>query len=72
MHVDISVQLDNAVKKTTAYPPDREVDVDSRLGFSPTVSVENQSVLAVGRRLVQDGPIAALNFASPTHPGGGS
>jgi uncharacterized protein (TIGR02452 family) len=71
VHVDISAQLDAAVKQTTAYPPDREVEADASLGLSPTIAVENETVLNVGRRLAGNGPIAALNFASATHPGGG-
>jgi uncharacterized protein (TIGR02452 family) len=70
VHVDISSQLDNAVKETTEYPPNCEVDVDPRLGFSPRISVENQSVITVGCRLARDGSIAALNFASSSLPGG--
>ena len=42
--VDISAQLDAAVKQTTAYPPDREVEVDPALGLSPTIVVENDTV----------------------------
>jgi len=71
VRVDFRVKLDHAVKNTTEYPPDRGVEVDPRLGVSPRISVENQTVLDVGRRLVRDGPVAALNFASPTSPGGG-
>lgn len=69
--VDISAQLKHAVGKTKAYPPDREVDVNPGLGLSPTVSVENQSIMHVAQRLAAAGPIAALNFASSTSPGGG-
>jgi uncharacterized protein (TIGR02452 family) len=71
VQVDISRQLGNAVTKTREYPPDVEVDADPKMGFSPWISVENESVMRVGRRLARDGPIAALNFASSTSPGGG-
>lgn len=69
--VDIKAPLAEAVEKTTSYPQDREVKVEPALGFTPSIAVENETVMAAGRRLVRDGPVAALNFASPTSPGGG-
>lgn len=69
--VDISQPLAHAVKSTTEYPPDRDVETAYSRGFSPRISVENESVLRVGSRLAKDGPVAALNFASSTSPGGG-
>lgn len=67
----MSAHLDNAVRNTTEYPPDRGPDVDLSLNLSQRTSVENQTILEAGRRLAADGPIAGLNFASATSPGGG-
>ncbi|MEV6601749.1 TIGR02452 family protein [Actinoplanes sp. NPDC051346] len=40
-------------------------------GAGPAVSVTGESTLAATRRLAEDGDVAALNFASAKHPGGG-
>jgi len=69
--VDLSASLGAAVTKTMEYPPDRDLECDLALGLLPRTSVENESVLDVGHRLARAGAVAALNFASPTSPGGG-
>lgn len=69
--VEIGAQVEKALGQTVAYPPDREVRCELDLGLSPRISVENQTVLEVGRRLAQDGPVVALNFANGEYPGGG-
>lgn len=69
--VEIRTQVEKAVGRTMAYPPDREVQCELDLGLSPRISVENQTVLEVGRRMAADGPVVALNFASAESPGGG-
>lgn len=71
VRVDVSASLGTAVRDTAEYPPDREVECNPALGLSPRIAVENDTVLRVGHRLTCDGPTAALNFASPSHPGGG-
>ena len=70
--VDLRAVLAQSVAGTLEYPPgspgeDRRKSRDVRT----QISVENQTVLEVGRRMAATGPVAALNFASATHPGGG-
>lgn len=71
IRVEIGESLDRAVTGTIEYPPDCDAVADFMLGLTPVISVENETVLNVGRRLAAAGPIAALNFASATSPGGG-
>jgi uncharacterized protein (TIGR02452 family) len=69
--VDIRSALDAAVLGTVEYPAERTVAIAPGTGAPPRVTVANESVLVVGRRMAADGPVAALNFASATSPGGG-
>ena len=69
--VDIGAEVEAAVGQTVAYPPEREIRCELDLGLSPQISVENKTVLEVGRHLARGGPVAALNFANGEHPGGG-
>lgn len=70
-YVDLRPAVERAVTATVEHPPDDELP-DVRPRASATrITVENRSVLGVGRSLAAHGPVAALNFASATHPGGG-
>ncbi|HUU35306.1 MAG TPA: TIGR02452 family protein [Vicinamibacterales bacterium] len=69
--VDLRAALDASVDGTVEYPPERPVAITRGTGAPPRVRVENESVLVVGRRMAATGPVAALNFASATAPGGG-
>lgn len=68
--VEIASALTGAVAGTVAYPPSSPVEPPPAPG-RPRVSVENATVLEVGRRMATAGRVAALNFASATRPGGG-
>jgi uncharacterized protein (TIGR02452 family) len=71
-HVDLRPALDACVAGTVEHPPDERIDPPSpRLGVRTIITVENDTVLSVGRRMAAEGPVAALNFASATTPGGG-
>lgn len=69
--VDLAAELDRSRQATVEYPPDGPVPSLSEPRFRTTIAVENATVLEVGRRLAEKGPVAALNFASAVHPGGG-
>ena len=57
---------------TVAYPPDTDLPDLPAGQFVTEITVENDSTLAVARRLIdQDYDTVVLNFASATHPGGG-
>jgi uncharacterized protein (TIGR02452 family) len=69
--VDLCASLEASARGTVEYPPERRVGLPPA-GIAPSrISVENQTVLEVGRGMTATGPVAALNFASATHPGGG-
>jgi ADP-ribosyl-[dinitrogen reductase] hydrolase len=69
--VDIREAIERCRAATVEFPPDADVP-SPRAADAPTrITVENRSVLEVGRRMAVTGPVAALNFASATHPGGG-
>jgi uncharacterized protein (TIGR02452 family) len=70
--VHIRHLLDAAKDGTIAYPPDTALPTVVP-SASPTVyEVENETTLAAARRLAGAGfRVAALNFASARHPGGG-
>jgi len=71
-HVDLRAALDGCVVGTVEYRPERQVDLPStRRNARTIITVENDTVLEIGRRMAADGPVAALNFASATSPGGG-
>ena len=69
--VDLGAGLDAAAQGTVEYPPERQLTCAPGRGPQPSITVENESVLSVGRRMSATGPVAALNFASATAPGGG-
>lgn len=69
--VDIRVDLDASVAHTVEYPPWSKVEGGDGRRFTTEVAVNNETVLAAGRRLATNGAVAALNFASASHPGGG-
>lgn len=70
--VDIRSTLEKAAAGTVSYPPD-VLPSPPRPGDRPTmIEVRNESTLDAARRLAGQGlGVAALNFASATHPGGG-
>ena len=69
--VDLGAGLDAAAQGTVEYPPERQLTCAPGRGPQPSITVENETVLSVGRRMSATGPVAALNFASATAPGGG-
>jgi uncharacterized protein (TIGR02452 family) len=68
--VNLRSELDASVKRTVEYPPWTDVPNGSGRRFITNVTVRNETVLSAGRRLAAVGSVAALNFASATHPGG--
>lgn len=70
-HVDLRGALAASRADTVEYPPERQPPTPARGDAATRITVENDTVLAVGRRLAAGGVVAALNFASATHPGGG-
>ena len=70
-HVDLRAALAASLAKTVEYPPERHPRTPARGGAATRITVENETVLAVGRRMSAGGAVAALNFASATEPGGG-
>jgi uncharacterized protein (TIGR02452 family) len=70
-HVDLRDAIAHAVGGTVEHPPDDPLPPVTPRHADTRITVENRSVLEVGRRMAADGPVAALNFASPTYPGGG-
>lgn len=69
--VRIDAALGASVEGTVEHPPDTPIAVPATRTASTRITVENATVLEVGRQLAAAGPVAALNFASGTHPGGG-
>src|SRR5262245_32660614 len=69
--IDVSLTVDAARAGTVEYPPERSARPPAGRGGKTTISVVNDTVLAVGRRMAAAGPVAALNFASAVSPGGG-
>src|SRR5919112_2239869 len=69
--VDLARALDRCIAATVECPPDTETVRPTKRRVRTRFSVENATVLRVGRRMASSGPVAALNFASATHPGGG-
>lgn len=63
-----------ALTATRLYTPDELAELVATPGTDgppPLVTVTAETTSAAARRLAADGPIAALNFASAKHPGGG-
>jgi uncharacterized protein (TIGR02452 family) len=69
--VDLAAALKAARVGTVEYPPDREPAALWVADRKTQISVENDTVLSVGRRMTSGGAGCALNFASATLPGGG-
>src|SRR4051812_7711660 len=70
-HVDIGPMLDGALVGTVEYPPELLLPLPVPGAARTRIAVENDTALSVGCRLARTGPVAALNFASATAPGGG-
>jgi uncharacterized protein (TIGR02452 family) len=70
-HVDVRAAADAARDATVEYPPEHQLTLPPSRNAHTQFSVENDTVLAVGRRMAANGPVAALNFAAATSPGGG-
>lgn len=70
--VRIRELVEHAVDGTRSYPPDCELPAIAPEEKKTRIEVTNESTLAAARRLLADGlQVAALNFASAKHPGGG-
>lgn len=69
--IDLSTELARCRQTTVEYPPEVSLPNPSEGRFRTTITVENATVLEVGRQLAEKGPAAALNFAAAGHPGGG-
>src|SRR3954453_6643090 len=69
--VDIGPMLDAARLGTVEYPPELRLPPPVAGVARTQLAVENDTVLSLGRRMARTGPVAALNFASATAPGGG-
>ncbi len=70
--VRLREEVEFARTHTVEYPPDAAVLHVVPSGNDTRVEVTDETTLAAARRLVGDGwNVAALNFASARHPGGG-
>ena len=69
--VDVRSAVRAACEGTVEYPPELSVPLPARGRYSTIITVENDTTLRVSRRLAAKGGVAALNFASALHPGGG-
>ena len=69
--VDIQPDIRLSVANTVEYPPWSNVTGEPEQPYVSSISVHPDTVLSAGRRLAALGPVAALNFASASHPGGG-
>lgn len=70
--VDISMQIEKSVTETVSYPPDKPLPTVERSNKQTQYHVTSDTTLVAGRRLSGQGlRVAALNFASAKHPGGG-
>ena len=69
--VTLADTLRQTVENTVEYDPGRHPTSTPRRAAQTRLRVENDTVLSVCRQMVRDGPVAALNFASATSPGGG-
>lgn len=69
--VNIRSAVAKACEGTVEYPPDATLPEIPRQRRSTRFAVENATVLDVGRRMRETGPVAALNFAAAGSPGGG-
>lgn len=69
--VTIRGLVNDAVARKVSLPPGAALPARPAPVAMRRLSVENDTTLSVARRLAADGRILALNFAAPTHPGGG-
>lgn len=70
--VPIADLVRRAAEGTESYPPERRLAQTNVGDFHTRVEVVNETTLSAARRLVAAGRrVAALNFASAKHPGGG-
>ncbi|MCC7448152.1 MAG: TIGR02452 family protein [Anaerolineae bacterium] len=70
--VEIRDRLATAVSGTTSYPPDTDPPTVGKGTHSTRIAVNNETTLTAAHRLALAGQrVAALNFASARHPGGG-
>lgn len=69
--IGLRAALDACRHATIEYPPDREPALTIAGTAETRITVVNDTVLAVGRRMADDGAVAALSFASATSVGGG-
>src|SRR5436190_8343668 len=71
-HVNLTAALEACVAGTVEHLPEQLIaQPAARRDARTVITVKNDTVLEVGRRMAADGPVAALNFASATSPGGG-
>ncbi len=57
-HVDLRGGLAASRAKTVEYPPERQAPMPERGGAATRITVENETVLAVGRRMSAAGAVA--------------
>jgi uncharacterized protein (TIGR02452 family) len=70
--VDLAPLIEQARAGTRSYPPEVALPQDMPGAHTTQIAVTNESTLAAAHRLVAEGyNVAALNFASARHPGGG-
>jgi uncharacterized protein (TIGR02452 family) len=70
--VELGGLRQRAVEGTRSYPPDVPLPPVGHGDRATRIEVTNETTLAAARRLVDQGlRVAALNFASARHPGGG-
>src|SRR5262245_43914800 len=70
--VDLAPLVAHARAGVRSYPPEAALPVQLPGSYATTFVVANETTLAAARRLVAVGRrVAALNFASARHPGGG-
>jgi uncharacterized protein (TIGR02452 family) len=70
--IDIADAVDDAREGTVEYPFDADIPRPSAHDGETTIEVDNETTLSAARRLTERGfDVAALNFASAYHPGGG-
>lgn len=69
--VPLEPELSEARDGTIEYPPEVKVAGPQPGTHTTSITIENDTTLRVSRRLSAHGPVAALNFAAATEPGGG-
>jgi uncharacterized protein (TIGR02452 family) len=70
--VDLVPLIAHARAGVHSYPPEAALPAQLPGSYATTYEVANETTLAAARRLVAAGArVAALNFASARHPGGG-